>query len=94
LTYVEVDLLSWSGQRHPDSQGNSILSHLENNHCNKAFLDQTGVIIKTNAIGALLQQFYGQRVPAVSANNGARHREKAVKFIASQLRAKTVGKLH
>jgi hypothetical protein len=57
LTYVEVDLLSWGDRRHPNSQGNSLLSLLENNHCNKAFLDQTGVIIRTNAIGALLQHF-------------------------------------
>jgi hypothetical protein len=56
LTYVEVDLLSWGGQRHPDTQGNFIVSLLENNHRNKAFLDQTGVIIRTNAIGSLLQQ--------------------------------------
>jgi hypothetical protein len=55
LIYVEVDLLSWGGRRPPDSRGNSLVSLLENNHCNKAFLDQTGVIIRTNAIGALLQ---------------------------------------
>jgi hypothetical protein len=56
LTYVEVDLLSWGGQRHPDSQGNFLLSLLENNHRNEAFLDQSGVIIRTNAIGELLQR--------------------------------------
>jgi hypothetical protein len=56
LTYVEVDLLSWGGRQHPDSQGNSLVSLLENNHRIKAFLDQTGVIVRTNAIGALLQQ--------------------------------------
>jgi hypothetical protein len=39
LTYVEVDLLSWGGRGHPDSRGNSLLLLLENNHCNKAFLD-------------------------------------------------------
>ena len=58
LTYVEVDLLSWGGQCHPDSPGNSLVSLLENNHRNKAFLDQTGVINRTNAIGALLLQFF------------------------------------
>ncbi len=57
MTYVEVDLLSWGGRRHPDSQGDSLLSLLENDHRNKAFLDQTGVIIRTNAIGALLQHY-------------------------------------
>jgi hypothetical protein len=51
LIYVEVDLLSWGGRRHPDSRGNSLVSLLENNHRNKAFLDQTGVIIRTNALG-------------------------------------------
>jgi hypothetical protein len=56
LTYVEVDLLSWGGRRHSDSQENSLLSLQENNHRNKVFLDRTGVIIRTNAIGALLQQ--------------------------------------
>ncbi len=56
LTYVEVDLLSWGGRRHSDSRENSLLSLLENNHRNKVFLDQTGVIIRTNAIGALLEQ--------------------------------------
>ncbi len=56
LTYIKVDLLSWGGQRHFDSQENSLLSLLENNHCNKVFLDRTGVIIRTNAIGALLQK--------------------------------------
>jgi hypothetical protein len=55
LTYVEVDLLSWGSQRHSDSQENSLLSLRENNNRNKVFLDQTGVIIRTNAIGALLQ---------------------------------------
>ncbi len=55
LTYVEVDLLSWGGRHHPDSRANSPISLLENNHCNKAFLDRTGVIIRTNAIGVLLQ---------------------------------------
>ncbi len=55
LTYIEVDLLSWGGQHHPDSRGNPLVSLLENNHHNKAFLDQTGVIIRTNTIGALLQ---------------------------------------
>ncbi len=55
-TYIEVDLLSWGGQRHPDSQGNSLFSLLKNNHCHKVFLDQTGVIFRTNAIEALLQQ--------------------------------------
>jgi hypothetical protein len=55
LIYVEVDLLSWGGRRHPDSQGNSLVSLLENNHRNKAFLDQTNVINRANAIGALLQ---------------------------------------
>jgi hypothetical protein len=55
LTYIEVDLLSWGGRRHPDSRENSLLSLLENNHCNKAFLDRTGVIIRTNTIRALLQ---------------------------------------
>jgi hypothetical protein len=60
LTYVEVDLLSWGSQRHPDSLGNSLISLLENNHRSKAFLDQTGVIIRTNAIGALLQQTPGE----------------------------------
>jgi hypothetical protein len=57
LTYVEVDLLSWGGRRHPDSWGNSLLLLLENNHRNKVFLDWTGVIIRTNAIGTLLQQY-------------------------------------
>jgi hypothetical protein len=57
LTYVEVDLLSWGDQRHPDYQGNSFLSLLEDNHRNKAFLDQTGVIIRTNAIRVLLQHY-------------------------------------
>jgi hypothetical protein len=56
LTYVEVDLLSWGGRRHSDSRENSLLSLLENNHRNKVFLDQTGVIIMMNAIWALLQQ--------------------------------------
>jgi hypothetical protein len=56
LTYNEVDLLSWGGRRHSDSRGNSLLSLLENNHRSKVFLDWTGVIIRTNAIGALLQQ--------------------------------------
>ncbi len=56
LTYIEVDLLSWGGRRHSDSRENSLLSLLENNHRNKAFLDRTGVIIRTNTIGALLQQ--------------------------------------
>ncbi len=45
-------LLSWCGQRHSDSWENSLLSFLENNHRNKVFLDRTGVIIRTNAIGA------------------------------------------
>ncbi len=52
LTYVEVDLLSWGG-RH--SRGNFLVSLLDNNHRNKAFSVRTGVIIRTNAIGALLQ---------------------------------------
>jgi hypothetical protein len=39
LTYFEVDLLSWSARWHPDSQGNPLLSLLENNHLNKAYLD-------------------------------------------------------
>ncbi len=56
LTYVDVDLLSWGGRRHSDSRENFLLSLLENNHRNKVFLDQTGVIIRTNAMGALLQQ--------------------------------------
>ncbi len=56
LTYVEVNLLSWGSRRHSDSQENSLLSLLENNHCKKVFLDRTGVIIRTNAIGVLLQQ--------------------------------------
>jgi hypothetical protein len=56
LTYVEVDLLSLGGRRHSDSRENSLLSLLENNHRNKVFLDRTGVIIRTNAIWALLQQ--------------------------------------
>ncbi len=56
LTYVEVDLLSWGGWHHPDSQGYSLVSLLENNHRDKAYLNQTGVIIRTNAIGTLLQQ--------------------------------------
>ncbi len=57
LTYVEVYLLSRGGQHHPDSWGNYLLSLLENNHSNKAFLDWTGVIIRTNAIGVLLQHY-------------------------------------
>jgi hypothetical protein len=56
LAYVEVDLLSWGGRRHSDSQENSLLSLLQNNHHNKVFLDRTGVIIRTNALVALLQQ--------------------------------------
>ena len=56
LTHAEVDLLSWGGRRHSDFWENSLLSLLENNHRNKVFLDQIGVIIRTNAIGALLQQ--------------------------------------
>jgi hypothetical protein len=39
LTYFEVDLLSWSARWHPDSQRNPLLSLLENNHLNKAYLD-------------------------------------------------------
>jgi hypothetical protein len=61
LTYVEEDLISWGGGRHPDFQGNSLVSLLENNHRNKAFLNQTGVIIRTNAIGALLQHIVCQK---------------------------------
>ncbi len=49
-------LLSWGGRHHSDSWENSLLSLLKNNHHNKVFLDRTGVIIRTNAIGALLQQ--------------------------------------
>jgi hypothetical protein len=49
-------LLSWGGQRHYNSWENSLLSLLENNHRNKVFLDWTSVIIRTNAIKALLQQ--------------------------------------
>ncbi len=56
LTYVEVDLLSWGSRRHSDSRKNSLLSLLENNHRNTVFLDQTGVITRTNATGALLKQ--------------------------------------
>ncbi len=49
-------LLSWGSRRHSHSWENSLLSLLENNHRNKVFLDRTGMIIRTNAIGALLQQ--------------------------------------
>jgi hypothetical protein len=56
LTYVEVDVLSWGGWCHSDSRENSLLALLENNHRNKVFLDRTGVIIRTNTIGALLHQ--------------------------------------
>jgi hypothetical protein len=38
-TYFEVDLLSWSARWHPDSRGTPLLSLLENNHINKAYLD-------------------------------------------------------
>ncbi len=62
LTFVEEDLLSWGGRRHPNSQGNYLLSLLENNQRNKAFLDQTGVIVRTNAIGALLQHHLRRHV--------------------------------
>jgi hypothetical protein len=68
LTYIEVDLLSWGGGRHPDSQGNSLVSLPENNHCNKAFLDQTGVIIRTNTIGALLQHYSLEVHPFIPHN--------------------------
>jgi hypothetical protein len=56
LAYVETYFLSWGGQHHSDSWENSLLSLLENNCRNKVFLDWTGVIIRTNAIGGLLQQ--------------------------------------
>jgi hypothetical protein len=68
LTYVEVDLLFWGGQRHPDSRGNSLLSLLENNHRNKAFLNQTGVIIRMNTIGALLQHYSVEVHPFIPHN--------------------------
>jgi hypothetical protein len=45
LTYVEVDLVSWGGRCHSDSQKNFPPLLLENNHRNKVFLDRTGVII-------------------------------------------------
>jgi hypothetical protein len=57
LTYVEVDLLSWGSRRLSDTRENSIVSLLENNHRNKVFLDHTGVIIRTNTTGALLQHW-------------------------------------
>ncbi len=65
LTYVEVDLLSWGGRHHSDSRENSLLSLLMNNHRNKVFLDQTGMIIRMKAIGALLQRcaYYYSGVP-------------------------------
>ena len=69
LNYVEVDLLSWGGRGHPNSWQNSLLSLLENNHPDKAFLDQTDVIIRTNAIGALLQQIRGVAIVSQSSWN-------------------------
>ncbi len=51
LTYFEVDLSSWSTRWYPNSW-------VENNHLNKAYLDWTGVFIRANANGALLQHYY------------------------------------